>query len=152
MGAGLSDDEAMGLALDAARQAAAEGEVPVGAVLLRDGRPLAVAGNRREADRDPTAHAEILVLRQAADLIGSWRLDGTELVVTLEPCAMCAGALVAARVSRLVFGAMDERFGAVGSRYNLLSDPRLNHEVAQASGVRGGESSDLLRSFFAERR
>jgi tRNA(adenine34) deaminase len=152
MGAGLSDVDAMGLALDAARLAASAGEVPVGAVLLRDGQPLAVAGNRREADRDPTAHAEILVLREAAELLGTWRLDGTELVVTLEPCAMCAGALVAARVSRLVFGAMDERYGAVGSRYNLLSDPRLNHELAQLGGVRATESSELLRSFFAERR
>ena len=122
MGAGLSDVEAMGLALDAARQAAAEGEVPVGAVLLRDGRALAVAGNRREADRDPTAHAEILVLRQAADLLGTWRLDGTELVVTLEPCAMCAGTRRRPRIW-LVFGAMDERSGAVGSRYKLLKRP-----------------------------
>ncbi len=148
----LTDLDAMDLALRAARQAAEAGEVPVGAVALRDGEVLAVAGNQRERDHDPTAHAEIVVLRQAADLVGSWRLDEVEIVVTLEPCAMCAGALLAARVARVVIGAMDERFGAVGSRYNLLSDPRLNHEIPQVTGVRGDESAELLRTFFAARR
>ena len=148
----LSDVEAMDLALEAARQAAAAGEVPVGAVALRHGQVLAVAGNQRERDKDPTAHAEIVVLRQAGDLLGSWRLDDVEIVVTLEPCAMCAGALLAARVARVVIGAMDERYGAVGSRYNVLSDPRLNHEIPQVTGVRGDEAAELLRTFFADRR
>jgi len=148
----LSDVEAMDLALEAARQAAAAGEVPVGAVALRHGQVLAVAGNQRERDKDPTAHAEIVVLRQAGDLLGSWRLEDVEIVVTLEPCAMCAGALLAARVARVVIGAMDERYGAVGSRYNVLSDPRLNHEIPQVTGVRGDEAAELLRTFFADRR
>jgi tRNA(adenine34) deaminase len=148
----LTDLDAMDLALTAARQAAEAGEVPVGAVALRHGEVLAVAGNQRERDHDPTGHAEIVVLRQAADLVGSWRLDEVEIVVTLEPCAMCAGALLAARVARVVIGAMDERFGAVGSRYNLLSDPRLNHEIPHVTGVRGEEATELLRTFFAARR
>jgi tRNA(adenine34) deaminase len=148
----LSDSEAMGIALEAARVAGEAGEVPVGAVVLRAGTVVAVAANARESTGDPTAHAEILALRQAADLLGSWRLDDVEVVVTLEPCAMCAGALLAARVARVVIGAMDDKAGAVGSRYNLLSDPRLNHEVVQQSGVRAEESASLLRSFFAERR
>jgi tRNA(adenine34) deaminase len=148
----LSDGEAMDLALEAARQAGSAGEVPVGAVALRAGHVLSVAGNQRERDRDPTAHAEIVALRQAADLLGSWRLEDVEIVVTLEPCTMCAGALLAARVARVVIGAMDERYGAVGSRYNLLSDPRLNHEIPQVTGVRAEASAELLRSFFAARR
>ena len=142
----------MDLALGAAREAAARGDVPVGAVVLRAGEVIAVASNRREADLDPTAHAEVLALRQAAAVLGSWRLEDCELVVTLEPCAMCAGALISARVSRVLIAAMDEKAGAVGSRYNLLSDPRLNHEVAQSTGLRAAESAELLRSFFAERR
>ena len=150
--AAIDDAAAMDLALGAAREAAARGDVPVGAVVLRAGEVIAVAANRREADADPTAHAEVLVLRQAAAALGSWRLEGCELVVTLEPCAMCAGALISARVSRVVIAAMDEKAGAVGSRYNLLSDPRLNHEVAQSTGLRAAESAELLRSFFAERR
>ena len=148
----IDDAAAMDLALGAAREAAARGDVPVGAVVLRAGEVIAVASNRREADLDPTAHAEVLALRQAAAVLGSWRLEDCELVVTLEPCAMCAGALISARVSRVLIAAMDEKAGAVGSRYNLLSDPRLNHEVAQSTGLRAAESAELLRSFFAERR
>jgi tRNA(adenine34) deaminase len=147
-----SDDGAMALALDEARQAGAAGDVPVGAVALRNGRIIAAAGNRRERDTDPTAHAEILVLREAAAALGRWRLDDVTVVVTLEPCAMCAGALVHARVARVVVGAMDEKAGAVGSRYNLLSDPRLNHEIDVTVGVRGEEASELLQRFFADRR
>jgi len=142
----------MGRALEAAAAAAADGDVPVGAVALLHGEVLAVAGNRREADADPTAHAEVLVLREAAAALGSWRLDEVTVVVTLEPCAMCAGAMVSARVGRVVIGAMDERAGAVGSRYNLLDDPRLNHTAEVVVGVRAEESAALLRSFFAQRR
>jgi tRNA(adenine34) deaminase len=148
----LSDAEAMGLALEAARGAALRGDVPVGAVALRNGEVLAVAGNRREADHDPTAHAEVLVLREAADLLGTWRLDDVVIVVTLEPCAMCAGALLNARIPRVVIGAMDPKAGAVGSRYQLLGDPRLNHEADVTVGVRSSECAELLREFFAGHR
>jgi tRNA(adenine34) deaminase len=148
----VDDAGAMGLALEAAREAASRGDVPVGAVVLRRGEVIAVAANRREADGDPTAHAEILALRQASELLGTWRLEDCELIVTLEPCAMCAGALLSARVARVVIGAMDDKAGAVGSRYNLLSDPRLNHEVVQSTGLRAEESAAMLRAFFAERR
>jgi len=147
-----SEDGAMAVALDAAKEAAQRGDVPVGAVALREGRLIASAANRREADHDPTAHAEILVLREAAEALGRWRLDDVTLVVTLEPCTMCAGAILNARVGRLVIGAMDEKAGAVGSRYNVLADPRLNHEVEVAVGVRAEEASGLLRDFFATRR
>lgn len=142
----------MARALEAAREAARAGDVPVGAVVLREGRLLAVAANRREADHDPTAHAEVLALREAADGLGRWRLDDVTLVVTLEPCAMCAGAIVAARVPRVVIGAMDEKAGAVGSRYNLLQDPRLNHMAEVTTGLRAAESGQLLSEFFAARR
>lgn len=147
-----SVDGAMARALDAAREAAARADVPVGAVALREGRLIAVAGNRREADHDPTAHAELLVLREAADALGRWRLDDVTVVVTLEPCAMCAGALLNARVGKVVIGAMDERFGAAGSRYNLLADPRMNHSPELVVGVGAEESAELLREFFAGRR
>ena len=150
--AALSNAEAMGLALEAARRAASDGEVPVGAVALRNGEVLCVAANSRETATDPTAHAEIELLRQAADLLGTWRLDEVTVVVTLEPCAMCAGALLNARVPHVVIGAMDPKAGAVGSRYNLLSDPRLNHEAEITVGVRAEECAQLLRAFFAERR
>lgn len=139
-------------ALDAARIAGSAGDVPVGAVALHEGAVIAVAGNRRHAAGDPTAHAEVLVLRAAAEALGSWRLDDVTVVVTLEPCAMCAGALVNARVGRVVIGAMDDKAGAVGSRYNLLDDPRLNHTAEVVVGVRAEESADLLRSFFSARR
>jgi tRNA(adenine34) deaminase len=148
----LDDVAAMRLALDAARAAGRAGDVPVGAVALRDGAVLAVEGNARERLGDPTAHAELLALRGAAAGLGTWRLDGVTVVVTLEPCAMCAGALVAARVARLVVGALDDRAGAAGSRYNLLCDPRLNHEVAVTYGVEADACSEVLRAFFAERR
>ena len=149
---GLNDHDAMALALAAAKEAAVRGDVPVGAVALHQGHVIAVAGNRREADHDPTAHAEMLVIREAADLLGSWRLLDVDIVVTLEPCTMCAGALLNARVRRVVIGTMDEKAGATGSRYNVLADPRLNHEIPPVTGVRSEECSDLLREFFAARR
>ena len=148
----VDDDAAMALALAAARDAAAVGEVPVGAVAVLDGRALATAANARERSGDPTAHAEVLALRVAAEAVGSWRLTDVTLVVTLEPCAMCAGAAVAARLGRLVVGAMDPKAGAVGSLYNLCADPRLNHEVEVSVGVREDECAALLTAFFAERR
>lgn len=146
------EDDAMALALELARDAASRGEVPVGAVAIRGGDVLCVAANAREATHDPSAHAEVLLLRQASDLLGTWRLDDVTVVVTLEPCAMCAGALLNARVPRVVIGAMDPKAGAVGSRYNLLSDPRLNHEAEVIVGVRGQECAQVLRDFFEERR
>ncbi len=142
----------MGLALTEARRALEHGDVPVGAVALVDGRVVASGHNQREILGDPTAHAEMLVLGAAAHSVGGWRLGQVTLVVTLEPCAMCAGALVAARVGRLVFGAADPRGGACGSLYNLCADPRLNHEVPITHGVRADESAELLASFFAARR
>ena len=142
----------MGLALDEAATATAHGDVPVGAVVLRDGEVIAQRCNERERTGDPTAHAEVLALRDAADVAGSWRLDGTTLVVTLEPCPMCAGALVAARVERVVFGAADPKAGACGSLYNLCVDPRLNHEVDVVPGVRADDAAALLAAFFGERR
>jgi len=149
----VSDDEAMAIALDEARAAAAAGEVPVGCVVLGpDGTELARARNRRAGESDPTAHAEVLALRSAAAAVGSWRLEGCSVVVTLEPCPMCAGALVAGRLARVVFGAADPKAGACGSLYNLCTDPRLNHEVAVVHGVREAECAEVLRSFFAARR
>ncbi|MGH9099656.1 MAG: tRNA adenosine(34) deaminase TadA [Acidimicrobiales bacterium] len=142
----------MRVALDEARAAPAHGDVPVGAVVLAGGAVVARAHNAREQRHDPTAHAEILALRAAADALGTWRLGEVTMVVTLEPCPMCAGALVAARVGRLVFGAPDPRAGACGSLYNLCSDPRLNHEVPVISGVLEEEAAALLREFFAVRR
>jgi tRNA(adenine34) deaminase len=139
----LSDGAAMALALAQARDALTHGDVPVGAVALVDGQPVAARHNERELMGDPTAHAEILA---------RWRLSNVTLVVTLEPCAMCAGALVAARVGRLVFGASDPRGGACGTLYNLCSDPRLNHELPVTAGVRSDECAALLTSFFAEKR
>ena len=142
----------MALALVEARAAAVQGEVPVGAVSLVEGRVVAARHNEREATGDPTAHAEMLTLRDTAAALGGWRLSEVTLVVTLEPCPMCAGALVAARVGRLVFGATDPRAGACGTLYNLCVDPRLNHELAVTEGVRAEECSALLTTFFAERR
>jgi len=149
---GVTDDEAMGLALAEARAALDHGDVPVGAVAVVAGEVVAADHNRREQLGDPTAHAELLVLRSAAAAGGGWRLNDVTLVVTLEPCPMCAGALVAARVGRLVFGAADPRAGACGSLYNLCADPRLNHAVPVTHGVRAGECSALLAEFFASRR
>jgi tRNA(adenine34) deaminase len=148
----LSDAAAMSLALAQARDALGHGDVPVGAVALVEGRPVAARHNERELIGDPTAHAEILTLRDAAHTLGGWRLSTVTLVVTLEPCAMCAGALVAARVGRLVFGAADPRGGAAGTLYNLCGDPRLNHELPVTAGVRAEECAALLTSFFVGRR
>lgn len=140
-------------ALDEAQRVLGAGDVPVGAVLLDpDGRVVAAAGNEREATGDPTAHAEVLVLRRAAEAAGTWRLDGHTLVVTLEPCTMCAGALVLARVERLVFGAYDPKAGAVASLFDVLRDPRLNHRVDVRGGVLEAECSQVLLDFFAGRR
>jgi tRNA(adenine34) deaminase len=150
--AALSDESAMRLALEEAALAVAHGDVPVGAVVLDGGRVVASRHNERELRRDPTAHAELLALRDAGEAVGGWRLDGLTVVATLEPCPMCAGALVASRVSRLVFGATDPRAGACGTLYNLCCDPRLNHEVAVTPGVLGAESAELLRGFFGDRR
>ena len=148
----MTDAAAMGLALAEARRALEHGDVPVGAVALVGGQVVAADHNRREELADPTAHAELLVLRTAAAAVGGWRLGAVTLVVTLEPCPMCAGALVAARLGRLVFGAPDPRAGACGSVYNLCSDPRLNHAVPITRGVRATECSALLAEFFASRR
>jgi tRNA(adenine34) deaminase len=142
----------MTVALEEAAAAANHGDVPVGAVALVDGEVVARGHNQRELRGDPTAHAEILVLRDAAVAAGGWRLGAVTLVVSLEPCSMCAGALVAARVGRLVFGASDPRAGAAGSLYNLCADPRLNHELPVTGGVRAAEAAALLEAFFATRR
>jgi tRNA(adenine34) deaminase len=148
----VDDEAAMRLALEEARLAAAHGDVPIGAVALVDGDVVARRHNERELAGDPTAHAELLCLRDAAAARAGWRLDGVTLVVSLEPCPMCAGALWAARVDRLVYGAADLKAGATGSLYNLCTDPRLNHEVAVTHGVLADESTALLQSFFADRR
>jgi tRNA(adenine34) deaminase len=148
----MDDEAAMGVALEEATAAGAAGEVPIGAAVLVDGQVVARAGNRRERDGDPTAHAEVLALREAAAAAGTWRLDGATLAVTLEPCPMCAGALVAARVARVVFGAANTDNGACGTLYNLCADPRLNHEVVVTHGVRAEEAVALLDRFFADRR
>lgn len=148
----LSDRDAMAIALDEARAAAAHDDVPVGAVVLVAGRVVARRHNERELTGDPTAHAEVLALRDAAAQVGSWRLDDATLVVTLEPCPMCAGAAWAARVARIVFGAPDPRAGATGSLYNFAVDERLNHESSVTAGVRAGECASLVHEFFAERR
>jgi tRNA(adenine34) deaminase len=142
----------MAEALAEAAKALDEGEVPVGAVLVVNGLPLAADHNRREQLRDPTAHAELLTVRRAAAALGGWRLTGATLYVTLEPCAMCAGALVLARVDRLVYGADDPKAGAVQSLYRLCDDPRLNHRLAVTAGVEAEASARLLRNFFRVRR
>jgi tRNA(adenine34) deaminase len=146
------DERVMRLALEEARAAAAGGDVPVGAVIVRGDEILARQGNAREREQDPTAHAEILALRQASSAIGSWHLEGCAIVVTLEPCAMCAGAIVLARLDRLVFGASDPKAGFAGSLGDLVRDGRLNHEVDVTVGVLAEECGEILRSFFAERR
>jgi len=142
----------MALALEEAEAAAAHGDVPIGAVALRGPDVIARRHNERELRADPTAHAELLALRDAATAVGSWRLADVTLVVTLEPCPMCAGALVASRTARLVFGAADPRAGACGSLYNLCTDPRLNHELPVTGGVLAERAAGLLETFFAERR
>ena len=150
--AGLTHRLWMERALDEARLALAHDDVPVGAVVVRDGEQLAAGHNRREAEADPTAHAEVLAIREAARRIGSWRLDGCTLYVTLEPCTMCAGALVLARLPTLVFGADDPKAGAVGSLYDIPRDERLNHRVDVVAGVRAEECGALLQRFFQARR
>ena len=140
-------------ALDEAALALASNDVPIGAVVVDpEGNIVGSAHNQREADRDPTAHAEMLALRQAAATVGSWRLDGCTLVVTLEPCTMCAGALVLARVARLVFGAWNEEMGAAGTLWDVVRDRRLNHRPEVISGVREAECGALLQTFFAAQR
>lgn len=148
----LDDLDYMRMAIDAAREAESHNDVPIGAVVVQEGRILAVTGNRREIDRDPTAHAELIAIRQAAGVLGGWRLPETTLYVTLEPCAMCAGAIVLARIPRVVFGATDPKAGAVGSVMNVLDDPALNHRPQVESGILAEECGDLLRNFFASRR
>jgi tRNA(adenine34) deaminase len=146
------DQEFMRVALREAAEAATHGDVPVGCVMVANGVVLAVGHNRREVDHDPTAHAEVVALRAAAVARGHWRLDDVTVYVTLEPCTMCAGALLNARVARVVIGALDEKAGAVGSRYHVLADPRLLHEVEVTYDVAAEESAALLRTFFAARR
>jgi tRNA(adenine34) deaminase len=147
-----NDERFMRMALDAAAIATAHDDVPVGCVLVEDGTVIGVGENRREVDQDPTAHAEIVALRAAAASRLRWRMDGVTAYVTLEPCVMCAGALLNARIARVVIGALDEKAGAVGSRYNLLSDPRLLHEASLAYGVLADESVGMLQTFFLSRR
>ena len=145
-------EELMALALARAREAECHGDVPIGAVVARDGEPLAAAGNERELRRDPTAHAEILAIRAAAEALGGWRLPGTTLYVTLEPCAMCAGAIVLARIPTVVIGAPDPKAGAAGSVLDILAEPRLNHRPHVIGGVLAPECAALLLDFFAARR
>jgi tRNA(adenine34) deaminase len=148
-----SDPDAVGLALDVGRAALGRGEIPVGAVVLdASGQVVASAHNEREATSDPTAHAEVVALRRAGAVLGSWQLVGCTLAVTLEPCTMCAGAIVLARVARVVFGAWDPKAGAAGSLSDVLRDRRLNHRPEVVGGVRAGECAALLEQFFAARR
>ena len=139
-------------ALDEARRAEVHGDVPVGAVVVRDGQVIAARHNERELTGDPTAHAEVLALRDAATAVGHWRLDDCDLYVTLEPCPMCAGAIVNSRIRRVVFGATDPKAGAVRSLYQVADDPRLNHRAEVEGGVLADESAALLKAFFAARR
>ncbi len=147
-----TDEALMGIAIEEARKAANHGDVPVGALVVVERRIIARRHNEREATNDPTAHAELLAVQDAAHALDSWRLDGATVVCTLEPCPMCAGALQQARVARVVYGAADLKAGACGSLYNLGADPRLNHEFEIHHGVRAEECAALLRDFFADRR
>ena len=142
----------MRAALDEARRAAEQGEVPIGAVLVVAGEIVSTRGNERERRHDPTAHAEMLVLRDAAAILGGWRLQEATLYVTLEPCSMCAGAVVLGRVGRLVYGADDPKAGAAGSVFNIVDHPALNHQPVVRAGLMAEEASQLLREFFAARR
>jgi tRNA(adenine34) deaminase len=142
----------MEMALSLANEAARHGDVPVGCVLVRNDEEIGSGENRRELSKDPTAHAEIVALRDASSRQDTWRMDDVTAYATLEPCVMCAGALLNARIARIVIGAMDEKAGAVGSRYNVLSDPRLLHEVATTYDVLAPRSQELLRRFFEVRR
>lgn len=152
MSPALNDTAAMRLALAEADLATAHGDVPIGAVVVRDGVVIAARHNERELAGDPTAHAEVLALRDAATIVGHWRLEACTLYVTLEPCFMCAGALVNARIGRLVYGARDPKAGAVGSLADVPADPRLNHRPPVTAGVLAEASGDRLRAFFAARR
>jgi tRNA(adenine34) deaminase len=147
-----TDEQMMRRALELAERASAHGDVPIGAVVARGDEVLGQAGNERELRRDPTAHAEVLALREAADRLGGWRLLETTLYVTLEPCPMCAGAITLARVPRLVYGAADPKGGAVGSVIDLFAEPVVNHRPAVESGLLGEESAARLEKFFASRR
>ena len=146
------DEYFMRLALREAERATAHEDVPIGAVIVRDGEVVAATHNERELRQDPTAHAEIIALREAARLGGSWRMLDAALYVTLEPCAMCAGAIVLARIARVVYGARDPKAGACGSVLNVLGEPRLNHRPELAGGLMANESAELLSGFFAPRR
>ena len=148
----VNDEALMRLALQSAEVAPTHDDVPIGAVVARDGEVLATAHNERELRRDPTAHAEVLALQDAAAKLGTWRLTGCSIYVTLEPCPMCAGAMVSSRIDRLVYGPLDPKAGAAHSLYNVVSDPRLNHQVEVVTGVLEEECAALLRSFFASRR
>ena len=147
-----ADEILMSAALAEAHAAAAAGEVPIGAVAVKDGRVIARGQNRVLRDCDPTAHAEIIALRAAAQVVGNYRLTECELFVTLEPCAMCAGAMIHARLGRLVYAAADPKAGAAGSVLDVLNHPRLNHRMAMTEGVLADECGELLRGFFRERR
>jgi tRNA(adenine34) deaminase len=152
VGLTLDDEALMRRALDEARRCLEHGDVPIGAVLARDGQVVSSAGNERELQQDPTAHAEVLVLRAGSETLGTWRLEGCTLYVTLEPCAMCAGAIVLARVGRVVFGAADPKAGFAGSLGDLLQDDRLNHRASVTGGVLAEECGALLQDFFRDRR
>jgi tRNA(adenine34) deaminase len=149
---GTRDEAYMRLAIDEARRATEHGDVPVGAVLVHGGEPIALGHNERERRQDPTAHAETIALQDAAARLGSWRLLGTVLYVTLEPCAMCAGAIVLARVPRVVYGTPDPKAGAAGSVLDVLAEPRLNHRPQVTAGVLAAECAQLLLDFFTARR
>ena len=149
---GISDEQAMQIALEQARLAGEMGDVPVGAVVVHDGKVIAARHNEREATGDPTAHAEILALRDAATSLGRWRLNDCTLLVTLEPCVMCAGAIINARVETLVYATADLKGGATASLYNVCSDPRLNHNPNVKHGVCEHEATLLLKEFFAQKR
>jgi len=142
----------MRLALREAQRAGEHDDVPIGAVVVRDGEVIGAAGNERELRRDPTAHAEVLALREAAARLGGWRLPDSTLYVTLEPCAMCAGAIVLARVPRVVFGATDPKAGAAGSVFDVLGEPRMNHRPLVESGLLAADAASLLEAFFVSRR
>jgi tRNA(adenine34) deaminase len=148
----VTPQELMGIALEEARAAGDAGEVPIGAVVVRQGAIIARAGNRTMRDNDATTHAEMVAIRDASKEVGSWRLEGCTLVVTVEPCAMCAGAIVLARLDRVIFGAWDDKAGMVGSVADLLRHPRLNHRPEVMSGVREDECGALVREFFRARR
>ena len=148
----MNDFDFMGMALSEAQKAADAGEVPIGAVLTQDGAVIAQAHNLRETDKDATAHAEMLAIREGCRKLGRWRLSGTTLYVTIEPCPMCAGALVMSRVDRLVYGSPDFRAGAVESIFNVVQHPALNHRLAVTAGVRQEECAAAMQAFFRKRR